>query len=40
VLDHPEENEWVVKDFRELKSSERLFPSESHDGFFIAGLAK
>jgi len=37
---HPEENEWVVKDFRELQSSERLFPSESHDGFFIARLGK
>jgi hypothetical protein len=30
----------VVKDFRELQSSERLFPSGSHDGFFIARLVK
>jgi 16S rRNA (cytosine967-C5)-methyltransferase len=37
---HPEENEWAVANTPGLQSSERLFPSESHDGFFIARLAK
>ncbi|MCF7821578.1 MAG: methyltransferase domain-containing protein [Mariprofundaceae bacterium] len=35
---HPEENEQVVEDFDELQSSERLYPTEHHDGFFIAWL--
>jgi 16S rRNA (cytosine967-C5)-methyltransferase len=37
---HPEENEWAVANTPGLQSSERLFPSESHDGFFIARLGK
>lgn len=37
---HPEENERVVEGFAELGSAERLFPSLSHDGFFIARLHK
>lgn len=37
---HPEENEQVVERFSELQSSERLAPSEYHDGFFIARLMK
>ena len=35
---HPEENERVVENLPGLQSAERLFPSESHDGFFIARL--
>jgi len=33
---HPEENEQVVEGLSELHSSQRLFPAETHDGFFIA----
>jgi 16S rRNA (cytosine967-C5)-methyltransferase len=35
---HPGENEQVVEGFAELQSSERIFPTEEHDGFFIACL--
>ncbi|NOR73440.1 MAG: methyltransferase domain-containing protein [Mariprofundaceae bacterium] len=35
---HPEENEQVVEGFAELQSSEKLFPTEEHDGFFVARL--
>ena len=37
---HPQENEQVVEGFAELQSCERLFPSEHHDGFFIARYVK
>ncbi len=37
---HPEENEQVVEEFPELQSSQRIFPTEHHDGFFIASLLK
>lgn len=37
---HPEENEKVVEAFSELQSAERLFPTNDHDGFFIAHLIK
>lgn len=37
---HPQENEQVVEGFTGLQSSERLFPSETHDGFFIARFVK
>lgn len=37
---HPQENEWVVESFPELQSSERLIPSQYHDGFYIAKLKK
>jgi 16S rRNA (cytosine967-C5)-methyltransferase len=37
---HPAENEQVVEGFSELQSTERLFPAEGHDGFFIAHLAR
>lgn len=37
---HPEENEQVVENFSGLQSSERLFPSETHDGFFVAHLSR
>jgi len=37
---HPEENEQVVEGFAGLQSSERLFPSKHHDGFFVARLLK
>ncbi len=37
---NPEENERVVEHFPELQTSERLFPSEFHDGFFVACLSK
>ncbi len=37
---HPEENEQVVEGFSGLQSSQRIFPSEQHDGFFIARLIK
>ena len=37
---HPEENEQVVEGFAELKSTQRIFPTEHHDGFFIARLVK
>jgi len=36
---HPEENEQIVSGFSGLKS-ERLFPSNSHDGFFFATINK
>jgi 16S rRNA (cytosine967-C5)-methyltransferase len=35
---HPEENEQVVEGFSELQSTQRIFPTEHHDGFFIACL--
>lgn len=35
---HPEENEQVVGGVAGLQSTERLFPGETHDGFFIARL--
>jgi len=37
---HPEENEQVVEGFACLQSAERLFPTDTHDGFFIARLSK
>jgi len=37
---HPDENERVVEGLAELQSAERLFPGETHDGFFIAHLTK
>ena len=37
---HPEENEQVVEGFAELQSAQRIFPTEQHDGFFIARLVK
>lgn len=37
---HPEENEQVVEGFAELQSMQRIFPTEHHDGFFIASLLK
>lgn len=37
---HPEENEQVVEAFAGLQSTERLLPTESHDGFFIACLTR
>ena len=37
---HPEENEQVVEGFSELQSTQRIFPTQHHDGFFIAKLAK
>jgi len=37
---HQEENEQVVDAFPELQSCDRLLPSETHDGFFIARLIK
>ncbi|MDT8376579.1 MAG: transcription antitermination factor NusB [Mariprofundaceae bacterium] len=37
---HPQENEQVVESFAELLSTKRILPSEHHDGFFIARLAK
>jgi len=37
---HPEENEQVVEGFVEFESAERLFPTEAHDGFFVAQLVK
>jgi len=37
---HPEENEQVVEGVAGLQSAERLFPTEEHDGFFIARLTK
>jgi 16S rRNA (cytosine967-C5)-methyltransferase len=37
---HPAENEQVVEGLAELQSTERLFPTDSHDGFFIAHLTK
>jgi len=37
---HPEENEQVVESFSELQSTQRIFPTEHHDGFFIAKLTK
>lgn len=37
---HPEENEQVVEGCSALQSCERLFPTETHDGFFVARLAR
>jgi 16S rRNA (cytosine967-C5)-methyltransferase len=37
---HPEENEQVVEGVSGLQSADRLFPTEAHDGFFIARLSK
>jgi 16S rRNA (cytosine967-C5)-methyltransferase len=37
---HPGENEQVVEGFAELQSSERIFPTQHHDGFFVAKLVK
>lgn len=37
---HPEENEQVVEGFSELQLAHRIFPTEHHDGFFIAQLKK
>jgi len=37
---HPEENEQVVEGFSELQSTQRIFPTEHHDGFFIARLKR
>jgi len=35
---HPAENEQVVEGFAGLQSTERLLPTDSHDGFFVACL--
>lgn len=37
---HPEENEQVVEGFPELQAMQRLYPGETHDGFFMAKLHK
>jgi len=37
---HPEENERVVENFSELQTTQRIFPTKHHDGFFIAKLMK
>jgi len=37
---YPAENEQVVENFAECKSMRRIFPTEHHDGFFIAQLKK
>jgi len=37
---HPQENEAVVNQFEGLQSTQRLLPSEEHDGFFFAQIIK
>jgi len=37
---HPEENEQVVEGLAGVESMQRLYPDETHDGFFVAKLRK
>ncbi len=37
---HPQENEAVVNAFHGVQSTQRLFPSLTHDGFFFAQIIK
>jgi len=37
---HPQENEAVVNQFKGVQSTQRLLPSEEHDGFFFAQILK